>query len=106
MPKHYVGAKGNCDSLVAICGKAMSLPRDGVDVGGGIHVPPEMSRTTAYANPVLDAPGLTGWSIPLDDAEKFTPAELAKLTVPEKAQLDAALLVAVVLASAQEGDKS
>jgi hypothetical protein len=47
---------------------AMGYPRDGVDVGGGIHVPLEMGRTMSHAD-LRVHPVLRQWAYPVDDPE-------------------------------------
>jgi hypothetical protein len=53
---------------------AHGIPRDGsglpgVDIGGGIHAPPEQSRTVRYCE-IVKHPTRNEWAVPIDAADE------------------------------------
>jgi hypothetical protein len=58
-------SQGAALAVAAIVDAQQGYPKPGVDVGGGIHVPPAQSITTTYAVPTSPDGGAT-WSYPAD----------------------------------------
>lgn len=57
------------EDFAAIVDKAAGLPRDGVNVGGGRHVPVELGRTTKWSEVIVDnAEPVNKWKYDLDDS--------------------------------------
>jgi len=66
--KSFSSAKAAADFSDAI-DKAAGLPRDGVNVGGGRHVPVELGRTTKWADVIVDAADpVNKWKYEVDDS--------------------------------------
>jgi len=61
---------------------ALGYPRDGVDVGGGIHCTPAQSRTYRHAQ-VIQHPTLLQWAYPVDaiNSPVISPVVLATAVV-------------------------
>lgn len=59
-------AQSDADTYSAAVDAKLGYPKPGVNIGGGIHVPPAQSVTTRYAD-VQKHPTLAQWSYP-DDA--------------------------------------
>jgi hypothetical protein len=55
---------------------ALGYPKAGVDIGGGIHAPAELSRTLRHVEPVKH-PKRDEWAVPIDEAAavKLSPVE-------------------------------
>jgi hypothetical protein len=55
---------------------ALGYPKAGVDIGGGIHAPPELSRTLRHVEP-MKHPKRDEWAVPIDEvaAVKLSPVE-------------------------------
>lgn len=51
---------------------ALGYPIDGVDVGGGVHCPPEQSRTLRAVD-IVEHPTLKEWMLPVDGYDKASP---------------------------------
>lgn len=65
--KPFASAKAADDFSLAV-DKAAGLPRDGVNVGGGRHVPVELGRTTKWADVIVDAAEpVNKWQYDIDD---------------------------------------
>lgn len=77
-------------------------PCDGVDVGGGVHAPPALSRTLRYAD-VLKHPTDAKWAVQID-VKDVGDAKVAAVVATEKtappADLDATWDGATKVASA------
>lgn len=57
------------EDFAAIVDKAAGLPVDGVNVGGGRHVPVELGRTTKWAEVIVDAAEpVNKWKYEVDDS--------------------------------------
>lgn len=57
------------DAFSLAVDKAAGLPRDGVNVGGGRHVPVELGRTTKWADVIVDnAEPVNKWQYEIDDS--------------------------------------
>lgn len=88
-----VGTESYTTSLQNIIAKALGYPKQGTNVPGGEHAPPDETITELYVA-VVQHPGGTPWACPVDktvDAIPRTPDEMARLTPAEQAELVAAL---------------
>ncbi len=57
------------EDFAAVVDKAAGLPRDGVNHGGGRHVPVERGRTTKWADVIVDnAEPVNKWQYEIDDS--------------------------------------
>ncbi len=57
------------EDFAALVDKAAGLPVDGVNVGGGRHVPVELGRTTKWADVIVDnAEPVNKWQYEIDDS--------------------------------------
>lgn len=88
-----VATRSECLALAAAVDKSLGYPRAGVNVGGGIHVPPELSVTRTHADP-LEHPAKDGrYAYPIDVAVTATKDD-PKLTTRERSDLTAAITTA------------
>ncbi len=60
-----VGSKQELEQLALVVDQALGFPLAGVDVGDGIHAPPEESVTLRYAG-LRENPITREWAYPLD----------------------------------------
>lgn len=63
---------------------ALGYPIYGVDIGGGVHAPPEQSRTLRRAD-IIAHPKLAQWALPVDgvDAKLLTAQKLVTVLVAD-----------------------
>lgn len=59
----------DAEDFAAVVDKAAGLPRDGVNHGGGRHVPVERGRTTKWSDVIVDAAEpVNKWKYEVDDS--------------------------------------
>jgi hypothetical protein len=70
------------DAQSASVDAALGYPRDGVDIGGGVHCTPAQSRTVRHAQ-VIQHPTLAQWAYPIDavNSPVINPVVLATAVV-------------------------
>lgn len=92
-------------AFVADLDRALGYPRDGVNIGGGVHAPAEQSRTLTHAIP-LKHPTRDEWAVPVGPrvAELATEAAesrvvSSRLTKVPYDGMKAAIVAAVDLSS-------
>lgn len=76
--------KTSADAIQAKIDAAYGYPRDGVDIGGGIHVHPSLSRTL-HAQAVIAHPDGKQFAAVTDDVDS------SKLAAQDKTAVDAAV---------------
>lgn len=100
---HATNAQANAQAFANAINAVLGYPRDGVNVGGGIHVPPAQSRTLTWGTPFRHLTDGTHYAVLFKDrlmllttaaaeARIVTGAPVATQLVPmslTKAQYDA-----------------
>ena len=64
--KSFTGAKAEVEKLAAEADKVLGYPKPGVNVGGGVHAPPELTQTTKHAEP-RENRKTREWTLAVDD---------------------------------------
>jgi len=73
------------EAIAAELDARLGYPFDGIDIGGGVHAPPEQSRTLRRAD-VIKHPSLNQWALPVD--QDVADALLARADVTGPAPVD------------------
>jgi hypothetical protein len=89
--------------------KLLGYPASGVDIGNGVHVPPELS-VTRWAHRIVEHPSGKSWAHPVVDPDKagdtklLTPAEVddLKAKMASAVELDETWTPADLTAIAEE----
>lgn len=64
---HATNAAANAQAFANALDAILGYPRDGVDIGGGIHAPPAQSRTHRWATPFRHLTDGTRYAVVYDD---------------------------------------
>jgi hypothetical protein len=87
--KAFTGTRAEIERLATEADKVLGYPKPGVNVGGGVHAPSEMTATTKHVEPKQNRK--TGdWTLPVDgDAEVVCDGlKAASVVVVTKTVLD------------------
>lgn len=92
--------RSELEAIAAELDARLGYPFDGIDIGGGVHAPPEQSRTLRRAD-VIKHPSLNQWALPVDQgvADALAARADAATTVDAGGEVNAGVVAALDVAT-------